>query len=279
MRPRKTWLLSSPAFVLSVLLLIFNDFVLKQAYPSWFTGKLSDFAGLSAFTLFCLVLCPARSTLWIVAAWFVFWKTPFSQPLIDWWNSTFTWSIARALDYTDLTALVVIPLAGIYHEGAREKNVSRGWCLLSSAVAIFAFCATSRAMTPEERAAFHAAVAEYSFTDHQLTYELPFNRAELYQRIKALGFVVAGSNSVYPDINRHSAVILPRPMLRLTKPQTGPGEIYAAAFDVDNASEGVAVRLRKIEIKRGSEPISRHTAIQVFEARVIRPLRAQSAAN
>src|SRR5438270_13554595 len=111
MTPQKPWLLCSPCFVLSIFLLIFNDFILKQAYPSWFSGKLSDFAGLFAFSVFVLVLRPRKSTLLIVAAWFVFWKTPFSQPLINGWNLTLPWPLARTVDYTDLIALAMIPLA------------------------------------------------------------------------------------------------------------------------------------------------------------------------
>lgn len=279
MRPRKTWLLCSPCFVLSIFLLILNDFVLKQAYPSWFNGKLSDFSGVFAFTLFCLVLRRARSTLWMVAAWFVFWKTPFSQPLIDSWNSTSLWSISRTVDYTDLTALAMIPLAAIYHDRSREKNVRRGWCLLSGAVAAFAFCATSRAMTPQEMAAYHAAVAEYKFTEQQPTYSLPLDRRELYHQIEALGFMVAGGTGIYPDFNKHTAYILPRPMPQWVKSQLGPAELYTAAFEVDNVAKGVVIRLTRIEIKRGSAPASRKAAIQLFEARVIRPLRAQSIAN
>ena len=38
--------LASPGFVLALVVLVLNDHVLKQAYPGWVTGKLSDVAGL-----------------------------------------------------------------------------------------------------------------------------------------------------------------------------------------------------------------------------------------
>ena len=38
--------LASPAAIASLLLLLVNDHVLKQAWPGVVTGKLSDFAGL-----------------------------------------------------------------------------------------------------------------------------------------------------------------------------------------------------------------------------------------
>jgi hypothetical protein len=43
--------LLSPVALAAVALLVVNDHVLKQAYPGWVTGKLSDVAGLVFFPL------------------------------------------------------------------------------------------------------------------------------------------------------------------------------------------------------------------------------------
>ena len=43
--------LTHPLAIGSVLLLLLNDHVLKHAHPSWWTGKLSDVAGLVFFPL------------------------------------------------------------------------------------------------------------------------------------------------------------------------------------------------------------------------------------
>jgi hypothetical protein len=43
--------LSHPASIAAVALLLLNDHVLKSAWPSWTTGKLSDVAGLAFFPL------------------------------------------------------------------------------------------------------------------------------------------------------------------------------------------------------------------------------------
>jgi hypothetical protein len=40
----RAWL-TSPAFLVAIALLIVNDWVLKPAVGSWWTGKLSDVAG------------------------------------------------------------------------------------------------------------------------------------------------------------------------------------------------------------------------------------------
>ncbi|RME80567.1 MAG: hypothetical protein D6775_15855, partial [Caldilineae bacterium] len=57
--------LAQPATLFSIGLLLLNDHVLKIVAPSWFTGKLSDFAGLFFFpfllaAVLSLLLAPAR---------------------------------------------------------------------------------------------------------------------------------------------------------------------------------------------------------------------------
>ena len=49
---KRSDILISPGFVISLFLLLINDFYLKPELDSSFTGKLSDFAGLFVFTLF-----------------------------------------------------------------------------------------------------------------------------------------------------------------------------------------------------------------------------------
>ncbi len=57
---RWRWL-GHPAFLACVALLALNDHVLKDRYPGWWTGKLSDFAGVAVVaTLASVVLGPLR---------------------------------------------------------------------------------------------------------------------------------------------------------------------------------------------------------------------------
>lgn len=48
--------LSHPASIAAVALLLLNDHVLKSAWPSWTTGKLSDVAGMVFFPLLLAAL-------------------------------------------------------------------------------------------------------------------------------------------------------------------------------------------------------------------------------
>lgn len=63
-----------PAVIAAIALLLVNDHVLKAAFPSWLTGKLSDFAGLFFFPLLLGALIE------LVAARFKR-KAPYALPL------------------------------------------------------------------------------------------------------------------------------------------------------------------------------------------------------
>lgn len=100
-------------FLLSLALLITNDLYLKRAFPGWITGKLSDVAGIYLLTLLVTAASPKRKYTGavILALGFLYWKSPLSQGLIDSVNSVFLAQIGRVVDYTDLLALIAIPLA------------------------------------------------------------------------------------------------------------------------------------------------------------------------
>ena len=114
----------SPFFLLGLFLLLLNDLFLKAHFGNFLTGKLSDFAGLFVFPLFFAAFFPNRksfiyfSTIFI----FVFWKSPFSQSLTDLANSLLFFKIGRIIDYTDLVALLVLPLSYFYFKTETLKQ-------------------------------------------------------------------------------------------------------------------------------------------------------------
>lgn len=139
-------ILTSPGFLTTLSLLIVNDFYLKSAFGGRITGKLSDFAGLFAFTLFWLAMFPQFGGRICVAlaGFFAVWKSSYSQPLLDLWNQIGIVRISRTVDLTDLIALTVVPIA--YYYGTwirREVRVSIRTVALITVVSIFAFTATS----------------------------------------------------------------------------------------------------------------------------------------
>ncbi len=143
--------LVAPLFLLSLALLLLNDFWWKQAFHNSFTGKLSDFAGLFAFSW--VVLTIVRKWKWHlvtgIAITFIWWKSSLSQGFIESWNAIPLLPIQRVVDYADLMALVVLPFAA-WRFGKTSKSTSFESSKASLAVrlsiltlALFSFCATS----------------------------------------------------------------------------------------------------------------------------------------
>jgi hypothetical protein len=108
-------LVTSPAFVCAVALLLLNDWVLKPAFPGWWTGKLSDFAGLFAFALF------------------------WSAVLLQWRRGVFALA-------------VLVPAYGLARRRALAGRppVPRWVGFATAAVALLAFAASSRSY-PDHR--------------------------------------------------------------------------------------------------------------------------------
>jgi hypothetical protein len=115
--------LLSPLFLASLALLFINDFFLKQAYPGWITGKLSDVAGLFLFPLFVwFILGRGKQAIYLSTALaFTLWKLPLSDAVISLWNGLLPLKIGRVPDLTDLLALAVLPLSYHYSPAADAR--------------------------------------------------------------------------------------------------------------------------------------------------------------
>ena len=173
-RVSRDWLLDWP-FLLSLALLLINDLVLKAAFPGILTGKVSDVVGLFALPVFACALMPRWPGLIHLgaASGFAFWKSPYSQPLIDGWNNSFAWTVGRTVDYTDLLVLPVVVLSYRYVTGpaAEQRRNRSAWRPVVVLVTTFAFAATSY------RTAFN----------YDSQYSLPIHANQIFERLPALG--------------------------------------------------------------------------------------------
>jgi hypothetical protein len=136
--------LASWALILSVALLILNDFVLKAAFHNWLTGKISDVAGLFAFALLSMVLFPTRRVEigFAIAGAFAFWKSPYSDSWIEIWNSL-GFSVGRTVDYSDWLALPMVVLAYRHSSRVPLRAVPPIVTAVIAVLSIFAFGATT----------------------------------------------------------------------------------------------------------------------------------------
>lgn len=138
-------LLATPLFVFSVLLLAFNDFVLKAAFHNWLTGKISDVTGLIAFTLLGCAIWPAHRRVlgFAVSIGFMFWKSPYSQCLINIANAIFPFNIGRTVDYSDFLALPVVWLVCRYASTLRPWETQQWLIRVFAVISLIVFSATT----------------------------------------------------------------------------------------------------------------------------------------
>lgn len=122
-----------------------NDLFFKSIFNNALTGKLSDFAGLFIFPIFWTALFPAhkKSVYWLTAVLFIIWKSPHSQYFIETWNKFGIFSISRVVDYSDLSALLILPLS-FYSEGKKASlKKLRLHPVVPIVLTAFSFIATS----------------------------------------------------------------------------------------------------------------------------------------
>lgn len=137
----------NPTFILSLLILLLNDFILKVQFGNFFTGKLSDLGGIIVFTLFLSVFFSKRK-IWLysfVVLFLAFWKSPLSSSTIEFINQFSSLNYVRVVDYTDLYCLfILIPL---YFIQFKEQTFTFSKKLIYNTLfltGIFAMVATTR---------------------------------------------------------------------------------------------------------------------------------------
>jgi len=139
-------LLLHPFVIIALCILLLNDFFWKYQYHNWLTGKFSDFVGLFVLSVFVSAFF-YRKPIFIytlIAVFFVWWKSPLSQPLIDLLNQSLSLSLYRTVDYTDFIAIPVIFATGILKPPAYNFSAAnRLTVYLISVICLVAFCSTS----------------------------------------------------------------------------------------------------------------------------------------
>lgn len=170
-------ILSRPLFILALGLLLLNDFYLKYEFSNFLTGKLSDIAGIFLFPYFLSSLrIKWTKTIYLGTAFlFIYWKSPFSQDLINWWQ-TIGIGFNRVIDYTDLFALLILPLSFNYFQKQllTERKISKYLTAPLGLISLLAIWATT---LPREKVELNLNVNE--------VYEMQMSKAEFFNSIQA----------------------------------------------------------------------------------------------
>jgi len=194
--PQNSALIFNRIFLSGLLLLLLNDHYLKWEFSNWITGKLSDLTGLLTFPMFLQFLFPRfsrRRVILVTAVLFIFWKLPVSDPFIVIYNRAAIIPITRTVDYSDLMALAVLPLAGYFIKRIdryRIGPVTSGFFAYVAVIPIaLIFMATSPPISYYMRRGGDIYIGKY--------YRLKIPREQALTRLKAEGFPVE------PDTLQH----------------------------------------------------------------------------
>jgi len=121
---RNKYLILNYIFIICLVVLFVNDHFLKVQFSNGLTGKLSDIVGIVILPLLLTYIFPKLKTksIWISALLFTFWKSPYSQSLIDFYNQLTFIQITRVVDYSDLFVLFLLPVPYFLMHTIKEWN-------------------------------------------------------------------------------------------------------------------------------------------------------------
>ena len=124
---RTLTVLTTWPFLTSLFTLMVNDWWLKATFSNAVTGKLSDFSGVAvvALLLFATNIQRRLSIYFIISSVFLWWKSPASDPFIHFINDLSIIRIGRVIDYSDLYALMVLPLC--HYVALHQQRFSITW--------------------------------------------------------------------------------------------------------------------------------------------------------
>ena len=249
---------SSPGFLAALAVLLANDLWWKAAFGNWLTGKLSDFAGLFVVVVLATAFRPAnsRAIALATAIAFALWKSPAAQPLIDGWNAMAPYPIARVVDYSDLLALSMIPLARRYVVVARPIAPAASRYPIMG-LALLAILGTSKAPPVTEP---YQAMEHVTFYSEPPLYGVAASRAEVLERLRQADFTVK-SGALSTDVEILSGATC-------TTAPWGRRFVHAQAA-VQADGDGSTILLRLVYLCRRDRPWDRQSAAREFETDVL----------
>lgn len=254
--PESIILLTSRPFTVAVALLLLNDWVLKAAVGNWFTGKLSDFAGLFAFSLFWAAVLPRHkdAVFMSTAAGFMLWKSPLSSGPLDAWNALGLWPLSRVIDPTDLAAVVVLlPSYWMARRYAARMPSSvpsvrrRLHAVGIAALSLFAFTATS------------VASPRYQ-VDDPTGYLISASPTQVRSGLMSIGLHVVNVTTTIPVDTFLVSIRHP------------PERLLSVSVEVRDADSS-ATTIRMLEVSTHGPPPRTESLHRAFLEQVIEPLR------
>lgn len=233
--------ISNLPFLACLGLLLINDFYLKAEYHNWLTGKLSDVCGLYVFASFWSAIFPdrKRAVYLTTALLFAIWKSPYSQGFIDFFSENL-YTITRIVDFSDLVALLVLPL-GFFYVPSHSVKIRLN-PLPIAFLTVISFCATSipqptQVFTQPQYLLFKPGIVKFEDTDHPSNYQVYDMDSLLVIRVNEIEI----HNRAAIDDEYHKAQILKDLDLRLLKAAKEPYGRATEPHDYINLRDSLIV--------------------------------------
>ena len=185
---RNKYYLLNFVFLFCLLTLLFNDHYLKYEYSSWLTGKLSDMVGIILLPLLLAFIFPKlkQHSTWISAILFAFWKSSFSQPLIEFYNQIGFLQTSRVIDFTDLYVLALLPIPHIIIQKIDKLNFLK----IHNVNLLFIFLPTIPAlMATEPPPSFYYTRTAGNFACGNCNITVKYNQDEIVEKLRKVDIV------------------------------------------------------------------------------------------
>jgi hypothetical protein len=232
-------------FIVGLLLLALNDHLFKWKFSNWFTGKISDFAGLLIFPMFLQFLFPrlSRVSVLLTGLLFVFWKLPVSACFIDIYNKVAFIPIIRTVDYSDFIALSILPFSQYLIRRIDQYRVSRisgsfaGYLMVIPAAIVF--MATSPPISYYMQPGGDIHIGK--------SYKMKISGEQALGKLKAKGFFII------PDTSQHTGTKADYYIMKNVVLDGGKDTIEAIQFGFLGHGEKPLLLINNVKLKHGSK--------------------------
>ncbi len=184
-------------FLSGLILLALNDHFLKWQYSNWLTGKLSDLLGLLILPMFVLFLFPRLKNYAFVVCglFFIFWKLPISDEAIRLYNKFAFIPITRVVDYTDLLALLVLPISYGLLKNISSYRIFKSQLAINPLLMLIPSCFVFMATSPPIK--YH--MKPNGDIHIGKTYHIKTSKEHILNKLKQEGF------SIKPDTSQNNS--------------------------------------------------------------------------
>lgn len=193
---RNKILITNLVFLLSIFLLFLNDHFFKFQFSNLLTGKLSDICGIIAFPLLLTYIFPKlkEHSIYLTAFIFAFWKSEYSQSLIDIYNQISPLETSRVIDYTDLLVLVFLPIP-YYLIKNSEKLTSLSFKKLNEKLILIPIFLILIAESPPID--FYYTYSNGNLKCYRCTSNVKYNPNDFIKKLENNGFVFDSIQPMY----------------------------------------------------------------------------------